>query len=393
LIIRFALVAFFCTFLVTCVNAEPKAIELKEVGQILDGRFLTRIEVANDFAYTVDLSWGSLHVVDVRNPSKPIELGSFWLGTYPDRPWDIIVHDEKSIVIVANGRKGITLVDVLNPSSLTNEGNIRDGGFVNDMELLGDLLYVADWDHGLEIIDISTPSIPEKVAQFPQYTNASHMYANENRLYLFYSLGLEIIDISDQYNPISIGTINNSSIKSGETENLIHEAVAMVNAIFNWLSFGNFEVKDDILYLPSWDNGLLILNISDPSNLVLLNQYSSGGRANDIHINDDIAYLTEWEKGVRVIDISDPEYPIEITEYFDGGSNIDTGLYGQSDGYAHDLVVYENHIYVTEMHFGFEILEISEGKEENNSDLLGFELYISICAIIVLVKKVDQHGP
>ncbi|MHA2250520.1 MAG: LVIVD repeat-containing protein [Candidatus Kariarchaeaceae archaeon] len=379
---KIVLVALICTFLVTNIQAETMVIELKEVSQVLDGRFLTRIEVANDYAYTVDLSWGSLHIVDIRDPSKPIEQGSFWLGTYPDRPWDIIVHDEKPVVIIANGRRGITLVDVLNPASITHEGNIRDGGFVNDMELLGDLLYVADWDHGLEIIDISIPSIPAEEAQFPQYTNASHMYANENRLYLFYSLGLEIIDISDQYNPISIGTIKNSSFNSGEHADLIHEAFANVNAIFNWQSFGNFEVKDNVLYLPSWDNGLLIFDISDPSNLVLLNQYSSGGKTNDIQIIDNVAYLTEWDGGIKVIDISDPENPVELSEYFDGGSTVE-GLYV---GFAHDLIVYENHVYVTEMQYGLEILKISGGSENDDSKLYGFDVWMSIMGFILIVK-------
>jgi len=98
---------------------------------------------------------------------------------------------------------------------------------------------------------------------------------------------------------------------------------------------------DGIAYLAGWDDGLTVLDVSDPSRpvklggfLELVGDYSQipAGAASrqtvlDVSVSGDVAYLTyrfgldhgTWtqalESGVIALDVSDPANPIRLAVY------------------------------------------------------------------------------
>ena len=63
------------------------------------------------------------------------------------------------------------------------------------------------------------------------------------------------------------------------------------------------------------------------------------------YVNGTIAYAADYQKGLIVVDVSDPSNPIKIAQYFDGG-------------HAYDVEVINKIAYVADRDDGLEIIEI-----------------------------------
>ena len=78
---------------------------------------------------------------------------------------------------------------------------IHDGGQAYDVFVSGSYAYVADWNDGLEIINISDPTDPVKVGQFTDGGEAVGVYVSGEYAYLADGWdGLEILKISESFN-------------------------------------------------------------------------------------------------------------------------------------------------------------------------------------------------
>jgi len=130
-------------------------------GQVRD------VEVVGDIAYVAaavckdpdcgDRS-GVLHIIDVSNPAFPVKVGA--LDT-PGGARDVEVVGD--IAYVAAGSYGLSVIDVSNPAFPVKVGALDTPGQAYDVEVVGDLAYVADYFLGLRVIDVSNPALPVEV--------------------------------------------------------------------------------------------------------------------------------------------------------------------------------------------------------------------------------------
>ena len=59
---------------------------------------------------------------------------------------------------MADGPRGLHIIDVSDPSSPTNVGQLNTPGFAFDVAVADNHAYVADGQPGLRIFDVSDPS-------------------------------------------------------------------------------------------------------------------------------------------------------------------------------------------------------------------------------------------
>jgi hypothetical protein len=78
-------------------------------------------------------------------------------------------------------------------------------------------------------------------------------------------------------------------------------------------------VEDDYAYVAYADSGLLIIDVSDPSNPVEVGSYDTQGYAVSIDISGTYAYIADHVSGFHIVDISDPENPFRVGP---GGRNV-----------------------------------------------------------------------
>ncbi|MFW9995471.1 MAG: LVIVD repeat-containing protein [Candidatus Odinarchaeota archaeon] len=90
-----------------------------------------------------------------------------------------------------------------------------------------------------------------------------------------------------------------------------------INTISTGGTTTDIQIIDDILYAAD-HLGLLIYNISDPSQPQRIGQNLDGGTAHGIHVEGNFAYIADLDDGLEVYDVSDLENPQKVGTYFEG---------------------------------------------------------------------------
>ena len=67
--------------------------------------------------------------------------------------------------------------------------------------------------------------------------------------------------------------------------------------------FGNYA------YVADYENGISVVNISNPMAPILVGSCDTAGEARTIAIAGDYAYVADWNNGIVVMDINNPELP------------------------------------------------------------------------------------
>ncbi len=173
-----------------------------EVGQFFDenGAF-SHVYVNNGFAYLIESGFG-LRIVDVTDPTNPVERGNI---TLPGGFEDIYANDE--YVFVSHGGAGLSIIDVYYPDYPQLSLLYQEVGNVYDAEMIGNTLYLATGGY-LQIIDLSNPYEPEPIANYTRDTSFYYSLAvSEDYIYaVSLGEGFDIIDITtDITSPAKVG--------------------------------------------------------------------------------------------------------------------------------------------------------------------------------------------
>jgi hypothetical protein len=115
-------------------------------------------------------------------------------------------------------------------------------------------------------------------------------------------------------------------------------------------------VADTIAFVAAQNNGMRIVNVSDPANPSEVGFYSTSGTAHDMAVVDTLVYLAYGSPGLYVINCADPANPLEIGSYNTPGS-------------AYDVAVYSTLAYVADGGSGVRVLSIAN---PTNPDPVGY---------------------
>ncbi|WP_409825390.1 cadherin domain-containing protein [Microcystis sp.] len=224
-----------------------------------------------------------------------------------------------------------TINDDINPPTPTFISKYDTPGWAFGVEVVGNYAYLADYDSGLQIIDISNPSNPIFKGNYDT-DGAWDVEVVGNYAYIADgSSGLQIINISNPTNPTFIGNYDNFS------------AVVDVQVV------GNYA------YLANGNSLLQIIDISNPTNPILKGNYYSSGEATDVQVVGNYAYLAAGGGGLQIIDISNPTNPTI------------KGNYQNNYDYAFDVKVVGSYAYVAAREGGLQIIDVSDFNDVNES--------------------------
>jgi hypothetical protein len=181
--------------------------------------------------------------------------------------------------------------------------------------------------------------------------------------------GVEILDISTPTSPASVGRINDNK----------DPAIAMRFA-------RGIAVVGDYAYVASpGDDGVEILNISDPTNPTHVTAIFDTGpvpkaldRPIDITVVENYAYVVSADEGIEILDVSDPTAPKHVAAIYDDVP-VATALY-----LANGITVVGDYAYVASAgDDGVEILDIS-GRYSTDSP------YVTISTPQTFVTTIDS---
>lgn len=109
----------------------------------------------------------------------------------------------------------------------------------------------------------------------------------------------------------------------------------------------DIDLKSNYAYIADSENGLVIVDVSDPSSPVLAGRSDVNGSADNVAVEGDYAYVTDENNGLRIIDVSHPSLPVLVGNYDTGGT-------------ARGLAVSQNHAYVADGSNGLVVINVSD---------------------------------
>jgi hypothetical protein len=204
------------------------------------------------------------------------------------------LHDSRDVAVAGNRVywvetvSGLHVADASDPRAPREIGALDTPGFAVDVEVVGDVAFVAD-DASLQIIDVSDPTSPVALSAFtpPGAPEVNDVEVVGSRAYLSVGeFGFHIVDVTDPSAPVGIGAL--------DTPGVVRDVA----------------VRGDTAYLADLWGGLRILDVSDPAAPVELG-HVPGGDVEAVAVVGGIALVEDFEQ-LRVIDVADGRAPRQI---------------------------------------------------------------------------------
>ena len=190
-----------------------------------------------------------------------------------------------------------------------------------------------------------------------------------------------VVDVSDVYNPIHVNTITapgwayELEIADGCAYIYFSSQVLIVDItdLMNLTELGSLDIQEPVLeiavrdtlaYLAVDDEGLVILDVSDPSSPAQISSYYIEYGLSTIRVIDDIAYACGCD--FLVFDVADP---------------LNLRIVGRTDWGAVDMAISGNLAYIAATYTGFGVIDISNSENPVNLDFNDFNGYEYGCAL------------
>ncbi len=302
---------------------------LKKVGQIETNGETMVVQIRDDIAYIIDTeddNPGGLMLINISNPTSPSLMGSYYSEGLPN---DFALQGD--LAFVANRFDGLEILNISDPSNINRIGHYHPGYEVTDVEIDDDLAFLGSMDQGFEIVNISDPTSPEKISNTVLTGVCINVCLDGDLLYVNDHIQYTNIEVYDISNLLSLQKIG--------------EFILEDHDLFFPTIFG------DYLYVA--DHGstgdMLILDVSDPTSIVEVGRINSGTDSFSYRmwVDGTTAYVTDFDKGLLIVDVSDPSNPEILTRFYDGGAGEDVKVVGE-------------YFYFAARHGGLKILHLSD---------------------------------
>ncbi len=292
------------------------------------GRFSTpgsarRVAVAENLAYIADYSQG-LRIVDVSDPARPVEVG------FLDTLWGVRdIALAGNLAYVADAYLGLRVIDISDPSAPIEIGSFNPPGTINEVERYGSTVYLVDKDNGLRLVNVADPAHPTEIRLFTSPVSPEDVTVNGEFAFVADGVrGLRIIDVLNPFNPVELsvyrtpanifGTaVTDERLYVTATDGLYavdvrDKTLPLVSGFFEATNAHKIAVSGMFAYFLDSEGDLLIVDLSNPADLILAGSYDIPGYALDLAVAENIVFIIDNNADLRILDASDKSSPIEI---------------------------------------------------------------------------------
>lgn len=196
---------------------DCKVPRAPKISGTLPYQSIARIQVQNDMAYLFLRKHSSvsrkLVVLDLKNPSQPVEVGVFTLSEYAST----FNLSGRQLMVFSNtrgyrGRTSVDLYTITEDLQLQPDGNAESPFLDSDFVRYGKYLLSAHPRSGLSIYDFSSPLQPKVVAEVSIPDRLIWLARFGNRLFAYgVKKQLHVVDLADPERPVWLNTIDNAN--------------------------------------------------------------------------------------------------------------------------------------------------------------------------------------
>ena len=267
-----------------------------------------------------------LITVSISNPNQPRFLSEL---TYGLRGYGYKIARKDSIIYLAAGTFGVNIVNAKDPFNPLIIPENRAISPAKNFHIIGDFLFTAVSEEGVNISKIDDPAHPNIRQTFfiPGFGQAVCTSADSNYLFIASGeVGISIFDISDFQDGYNIYPLIGTLDTPGFAEDVI------------------IHPNLPIAFVACGTGGLVIADYSDTSNVKIVGIYSTGGYAKEVFYQNNKVYVTTELRGLQIIDVSNINSPSRI-------GTIETA-------FALGVAADDKYIYVTDENEGLIIISI-----------------------------------
>ncbi|MHA1927765.1 MAG: hypothetical protein ACTSV2_04190 [Candidatus Thorarchaeota archaeon] len=319
--------------------------------------------IDGNYAYVGMAENYQLSIVDITDPTNPVHI---WYQDTPGYVYDLKVDGEYLYVATSAADLHIyKIADVITPEFT---GEYLAGAYQVAVE--GDVAFVTDHDYGLRIVNVTQTDRPTSIANYSGLTEPWKISVEGNYAYILDTvLGLEVINITDLTNPTRAGGMSSPLVYCldfdvegnfayiADNDGMLHVVNITDPAEPEWLSecdtgnmFTSVKVDGNFAYLADSGTSFIVINVTTPENPTLIGssqRCDSSSVSLGLWIDGNYAFLADHMEGLIVFNITDPSHPQNITTL-------------SLPDYALDIWVDGNLAYVATNMAGILVLNISE---------------------------------
>lgn len=190
-----------------------------------------------------------------------------------------------------------------------------------DVVVIGQRAYVADWETGFQIVDISDPAHPRRVGECSINGRARRMVVRDNHAYVASAPvwdgqsnqggGLAVIDASNPTQPRVVGEytyLNPPCVQCGGSAYDVAVAGNYAFVAEAWDETSSSQVRGTVA----------VIDVSDPTLPWLAGSYdTSSSGARSVTIAGSMAFVGNYNsfEGLQILDISNPTAPVRVGGY------------------------------------------------------------------------------
>jgi len=328
-----------------------------EVASLPLPGFANPIAVAGNLAFVCS---SRLNAIDISSPSNPFLLGAganLYASCY-----DMALSG--NFAYLANAISGgFKIIDVSNPAAPAQRGGLVTGFQSYSVAQAGDYAYLADWDGGLRIINITNPDSPVivKTVNFPAIVRKVTVSGNRAYVAIGYVSGgpqLRVLDITDPINPVELGALTFPSTVTVE----------------------RMRLDGSLLYLAdaATSGGLRIVDVSNPATPALRSFMALPEGALDLTFVNHYVLLAGRSNGMSVVDVSNPSLP-KYVGYWD------------TPGFAFGMAANGSIACLADGTAGLRIFNVA-GLNISDDDSDGIENTLDNCPAVANPDQADADG-
>jgi hypothetical protein len=388
----------------------------RRVGSANYGGHANSVAVAGQYAYVAD--GGGVYIFDISNPAAPRQLvrfneGAIYAGVAVSGNYAYVSHEASETTF--------SVIDISTPASPTRVASYFTGtDFLHVVTITGNHVFTSR-----DVIDISDPYFPRQVRRFDAGGSAAQSVAfSGNHAYVADHAGLQIIDVSQPASPVRVAGYDGDTPDDGFWRDLSRGRALCVAGNYayllehwedstrrftkrmqvldisnpaepEWMSgldLGSAEpwaidraavaVSGHYAYVPYVGVGLDVIDVSSPRNPQLVAWHETLALVSSVAVSGDHAYLAleaRWDSdgnklfggGLEVVDIGDPRNPRSVGNF----------EVSNDAGDASGVVASGNHVYLSSGDARLRIIDVSNPA---NPRLVG-EYQIGSYASVVVV--------
>ena len=265
---------------------------------------------------------GSLRVVDRRDMTATVEVGSLSLAD----PRELLAVTDQvlgrtTVAYVADGVDGLVVVDLSDPT-LPERVTALPVADPRALAQAGATLFVAAGAGGVHVFDLTDPRAPTAITTFPTTDARGLAVHGIHLLVADGDAGLVILDVTDRTAPLVAGSLDLNGGAPGGND--ARDVFPMAH-YFNPPEFG-LKPTLMIAYVADGANGVRIVSLADPKNPILFATHDTVdahavfakshydiGNATTKSREREYLFVADGTGGLQVADVSFPFSPSTVT--------------------------------------------------------------------------------